>query len=126
MPKKILIADDEMYMHRLLQHHLGNAGYEVISVPDGREAVEKAAGEMPDLIVMDVMMHELDGLDALKELKQSDVTRHIPVIMMTASAQVTRQQAEACGAAAFFTKPFSPTQLLREIKRRLAPPEASV
>jgi CheY-like chemotaxis protein len=69
---------------------------------------------------MDVMMGGLDGLAALKELKQSDATREIPVILMTASAQITRKQAEESGASAFFTKPFSPTQLLLEVKQLIA------
>jgi CheY-like chemotaxis protein len=119
-PKRILVADDEVYMHRLLQHHLGHAGYEVVTAFNGREAVETTAREHPDLVVMDVMMRELDGLAALRELKASEATRGIPVILVTTSAQVTPQQAGEFGAAAFFTKPFSPTLLLAEIKRLLA------
>jgi CheY-like chemotaxis protein len=70
--------------------------------------------------VMDVMMDEMDGLSALRELKQTEETRGIPVIMITMSAQaMTRQESEASGAAIFLTKPFSPTQLLMEIKKLL-------
>ncbi len=119
MAPRILIADDEIFMHRLLQYHMRQAGYEVVTAENGREAVAKAAQAMPHLVVMDVMMREMDGLAALKMLSQTEATRGIPVIMMTASAQVTRQEAEACGAAGFFTKPFSPTQLILEIKRLL-------
>jgi CheY-like chemotaxis protein len=123
MAKKILVVDDERYMHRLMQHHLLRAGYSMITANNGREAVEKATHEIPDLVIMDIMMAEMDGLTALKQLKQSAATREIPVIMITASAQmVTRQESETSGAAGFFTKPFSPTQLLLEIRRLL--PEA--
>jgi two-component system, chemotaxis family, chemotaxis protein CheY len=118
MAKKILVVDDEHYMRRLMQHHLLRAGYEMVTANNGREAVETATREKPDLVIMDVMMAEMDGLSALKEMKQAEATRHIPVIMLTASANaVTREQSEASGAAAFFTKPFSPTQLLVEIRR---------
>ncbi len=120
MTKKILVADDQQYMHQLMQHHLARAGYQVVSARNGREALEKAGKELPQLIIMDVMMLELDGLAALKQLKQAESTRKIPVIMMTASAQMlTQEEAESSGAAAFFTKPFSPTQLIMEIKRLL-------
>jgi CheY-like chemotaxis protein len=120
MAKKILVVDDEHYMHRLMRHHLARAGFEIIDAQNGREAIEMATREKPDLIIMDVMMAEMDGLTALKGLKESESTRRIPVIMLTASAHtLTREQSESSGAAAFFTKPFSPTQLLAEIKRLL-------
>ena len=126
MPKKILVVDDEQYMHRLMQHHLVRAGYEMITARNGREAVEKAALENPSLIIMDVMMAEMDGLAALKELKHLAATRQIPVIMITASAHPDMQEeSEKAGAARFYTKPFSPTQLLMEIKRLLLEPVAS-
>jgi len=67
MPKKILIVDDEQYMHRLMQHHLVRAGYELIGARNGREALELATREKPDLVIMDVMMAEMDGLSAQKE-----------------------------------------------------------
>jgi CheY-like chemotaxis protein len=121
MGTRILVVDDEPYMHRLMQHHLARAGYELLGARSGREALEMAPREKPDLIIMDVMMAEMDGLSALKEFKQGEATRGIPVIMLTASANaLTREQSEASGAAAFFTKPFSPTKLLAEIKKLIA------
>jgi two-component system, OmpR family, alkaline phosphatase synthesis response regulator PhoP len=119
MPKKILVADDEHYMHRVMQYHLGKAGYDVITATNGRDAVAKTQHDQPDLVLMDVMMREMDGLEALRELKQSEATRGIPVILMTASAQISRQHAEEYGAAGFFSKPFSPARVLREINRVL-------
>ena len=118
MPHKILIVDDEPFMLRLIQHHLENAGYEMIKARNGREAVEAATRERPRLVVMDAMMPNMDGLSALRQLKQGVSTRSIPVIMLTANPhKYTREEAESSGAAIFLTKPFSPTQLLEEIRK---------
>jgi CheY-like chemotaxis protein len=118
---KVLVVDDEPYMHVLMQHHLLRAGYAVLKAANGREALAVAAREHPALIIMDFMMEEMDGLAAMQELKKDAGTSDIPVIILTANANyVTRQQAESSGAALFLNKPFSPTQLMQEIKR-LAP-----
>ena len=118
MPHKILIVDDEPFMLRLIQHHLEHAGYEMIKARNGREAVEAATREKPRLVVMDAMMPNMDGLSALRQLKQGASTRAIPVIMLTANPhKYTREEAESSGAAIFLTKPFSPTQLLEEIRK---------
>ena len=120
LPKRILVVDDEPFMQIFMKHHLTRAGYEVMAARNGREGLERAARDGPDLIVMDVMMEEMDGLSALRELKQVDATRDIPVIMITMSAQnLTRQESEAFGAAVFLTKPFSPTQMVDEIRKLL-------
>ena len=122
---KILVVDDEPYMHALLQHHLKRAGYEALKAVNGREALHLAAQERPVLIVMDIMMEEMDGLLALQELKREPATSNIPVIMITANAHnVTRQQSESSGAALFLTKPFSPTQLIQEIQKLAPIPKA--
>jgi CheY-like chemotaxis protein len=120
MMQKILVVDDEQIMQRLMQHHLTRAGFQMLVANNGREALEVAGRETPALIVMDIMMAEMDGLTALKELKKNEATKSIPVIVITANSHhVTRQEAENSGAIAFMTKPFSPTQLLIEIRRLL-------
>ena len=119
--KQILVVDDDQLMHRLFQHHLEKAGYQMLSAMTGREALEIASRENPGLIVMDIMMPQVDGLAALRELKKADATKAIPVIVITANSHhLARKESESCGAALFLTKPFSPTQLLNEI-RRLVP-----
>jgi CheY-like chemotaxis protein len=131
MAEKILIVDDQPFMVRLIQHNLERAGFELLTARNGREAVELAQQALPDLVVMDVMMAEMDGLKALAELKKRESTRAIPVILITAKGQtLTRQQAESSGASLLLSKPFSPTQLLAEIRRLLStspilPPESS-
>jgi CheY-like chemotaxis protein len=121
MMKHILVVDDDALMHRLVQHHLEKAGYQMASAHTGREALDMAARQAPQLIVMDIMMPDMDGLEALRELKKGDATKGIPVIVITANGHhMARKESEQCGASVFLTKPFSPTQLLTEI-RRLVP-----
>lgn len=126
MPQRILIVDDEPFMLRLIQHHLENAGYEMIKARNGREAVEVAVRERPSLVVMDAMMPNMDGFTALRQLKVDPATRGIPVIMLTANPhKFSREEAESSGAAIFLTKPFSPTQLLDEIRKHAVDIEVS-
>ncbi|MEI7808501.1 MAG: response regulator [Verrucomicrobiota bacterium] len=121
-PKKILIADDQLYMIRLLEMTLKKGGYEVISCRDGNDALASATRLQPQLIVLDLIMPGLDGFGALRQLKENPVTQNIPVIVLSTKGHtLTRVETEQAGAAQFFTKPFSPVQLLDEIKRILEP-----
>ena len=123
MGQKILIVDDDSLTPRLFQRHLEKTGYQMLAAANGREAVEVAERELPHLIVMDIMMSEMDGLTALKQLKKIEATKNIPVIVISANAHpMAKQEAETAGAAVFLTKPFSPSQLLAEIQRLI--PEA--
>jgi len=118
MPLKVLIVDDEPHMLRLSELSLKRGGFDLVIGHNGREAVELATREQPALVVMDVVMPEMDGLAALKQLKASPVTAHIPVIMLTSRGQtVAREEAASSGAALYITKPFSPSQLLAEARR---------
>jgi CheY-like chemotaxis protein len=118
MTKQILVVDDDQLMHRLFKHHLERAGYQMLSAMNGQEALEIATRQPPQLIVMDIMMPNVDGLAALRELKKVDATKSIPVIIITANSHnLTRKESAICGAAIFLTKPFSPAQLLTEIQR---------
>ena len=125
MPAKILIVDDEPHMLRVTELSIKRGGFDIVIGRNGREAVELAAREKPVLIVMDVSMPEMDGLTALQHLKADPDTAAIPVIMLTVRGQaMTRHQAEQSGAAVYLTKPFSPSQLLVEVRRLLEPPPA--
>lgn len=117
----IQIADDEVFMRRLLEATLKKGGYQVVQTASGAEALEVAASRKPDLIIMDVMMPGLDGVAALRRLKGDEGTRPIPVIVLSSKGHsLTRVEAEKAGAALFLTKPFSPTDLLNEVKRILS------
>jgi CheY-like chemotaxis protein len=112
-PKKILVADDEVYMLRLLEMTFKKGGYEVLSCRDGKEALALAASALPQLIVLDVMMPGLDGLGALRQLKENPATKEIPVVVLSAKGHaLTKVEAEASGAVMFLAKPFSPNELL--------------
>jgi len=125
MSEKILIVDDEPHMLRVTELSIKKGGYQIVIGRNGKEALELAAREKPSLIVMDVSMPEMDGLTALTQLKANPETAKIPVIMLTVRGQaMARQQAEQSGAAVYLTKPFSPSQLLVEVKRLLEPPVA--
>jgi CheY-like chemotaxis protein len=120
MTNQVLVVDDDPLMHRLFKHHFERAGYQLISATNGREALEIASREQLGLIVMDVMMPDVDGLAALRELKKADATKAIPVIVITANPlPVVSKESEISGGAVFMTKPFSPQQLLKEIQRLL-------
>ena len=118
MAKKILAVDDEKHILRLVQINLEKAGYEVVTGTNGREAVEKVRSEKPELVVMDVMMPEMDGFEALKQLKADPETAEIPVIMLTAKAQDADVfHGWQSGADLYLTKPFNPMELLTFVKR---------
>ncbi len=125
MQKTILIADDESYILRLLEATFRKGNYRLILVRSGLEALATLENEHPDLIILDVMMPDLDGLSALRQLKANEKTAGIPVIVLSAKGHtLTKIQAEEAGAELFLTKPFSPSQLLADVSAifdRLSP-----
>ncbi len=121
MSNKILVVDDEPHMLRIIELTLKRAGFDLLTARNGNDAIALAVRDLPDLIVMDVIMPERDGISALKELKATPATAKIPVIMLTTRGQnVTRAEAEGSGAALYLTKPFSPSALAVEAKRIIA------
>lgn len=110
---KILIADDDPVIIKLLQVNLEMEGYEVVTAEDGQDAVEKAAREKPDLVMLDIMMPRMDGWTARGELLKNPDLKDVPVIFLSARAQQAdlRKGYEA-GVAEYVTKPFDPIDLL--------------
>ncbi len=118
MKKKILIVDDDEQLIDGLKLYLASEGYDVIPARDGREGLDKALRESPDLIILDLMLPEKDGLDVCRELRQKNVTT--PVIMLTAKGEeVDRVVGLEIGADDYITKPFSARELLARIKVHL-------
>jgi CheY-like chemotaxis protein len=121
--RKILIVDDDPVVHLLYKKHLEREGFELLMARNGVEALNVVAQTKPDLIVMDVMMPGKDGLSALRELKQNEATRDVPVIIITANVShynTSAQEAKIGGAAGLLTKPLSPAKLVEEVRRILA------
>ena len=113
----ILMVDDDLIVHRLYQPHIERAGWRMIGAANGREAIEVAGREKPQVIVMDIMMPEMDGVEAVLELKRDPSTKGIPVIVITSNPQYYQNKAAftEAGAALFLPKPFGPAQLLQAI-----------
>ena len=104
----------------MLSRRLERRGYEVTQAVDGREGVEKAQGELPDLILMDMRMPELDGWEATRILKGDEATRHIPVVALTAHAMAgDREKALEAGCDDYDTKPVDFKRLLLKIQELL-------
>jgi two-component system alkaline phosphatase synthesis response regulator PhoP len=118
MAKKVLVVDDEPHIVRLVEVNLQRAGYDVVKAMDGVEALEQVKKEIPDMIVLDVMMPRMDGFTVLKHLKADPETQEIPVIMLTAKAQdADIFQGWQSGVDSYLTKPFNPMELLTFVKR---------
>lgn len=113
---KLLVADDEPDMLRFLRNQL-QGRYQVIEAVDGNQAVEKAAQFLPEIILLDMMMPEKDGLQVCRELRQRTATQRIPIVLLTARAdEETKLAALAAGASDFLAKPFSTTELHVRLK----------
>jgi CheY-like chemotaxis protein len=104
----------------LYKRHLEREGFELLTARNGVEALTAAAQTKPDLILMDVMMPTKDGLTALRELKQNQAMRDVPVIVMTANVSqyiTSIEEAKLAGAQSLLTKPLSPAKLVEEVRR---------
>lgn len=124
--KKILLVDDHRTVLRLLETILRLRGFEVVYARDGLEGIEIARRELPDLIMLDVMMPKLDGFKACRQLKEDPLTRDIPVIFLTARLEETdAETGRQAGGAEFLNKPFKSQQIVALLDRYLAPPPAA-
>jgi CheY-like chemotaxis protein len=118
--KKILFIEDEPDQILMISLRLEKSGYEVISSMDGREGLKKAAAEKPDLILLDVIMPGMDGLEVCRRLKANPATRHIPVIATTAAGMDdVEHECRKAGAEDCLRKPYDSADLLLKIKRLL-------
>ncbi len=113
----VLVVEDDPALSGVLQYNLRHAGYEVIVAADGLEACRQARQNLPDVVVLDLMIPGIDGLEVCRRLRAADETRAIPVIMLTArGAENDQLGGFAAGADDYVTKPFSVRVLLQRIQ----------
>lgn len=118
---KILVVDDEPDAVDLIEFNLRAAGFEVITAADGDSALQKARTAAPGLLVLDLMLPEVDGLEVCKLLRRDPATAALPIIMLTAKADaVDRILGLELGADDYLTKPFSPRELVLRVKNLLS------
>jgi CheY-like chemotaxis protein len=114
--KKIVVADDEPFILSALQDTLSE-DYSVTTASSGSEAIKAVQRVLPDLVILDVMMPDMDGLEACKLLKKDRLTSGIPVILLTAKGQITDiEKGFKSGADAYVVKPFSPARLIEKVE----------
>ena len=121
MKHKILVIDDELSIRLLLENFLSEE-YDIVSKCDGLEALEWLEGNLPDLIICDIQMPNMDGYEYLKLVRQRGYTKHTPVIML--SGTETSKERVKCyklGAQDYLTKPFNPEELEELIRKKPSP-----
>jgi DNA-binding response OmpR family regulator len=118
MAEKILVADDEQEIRNLLDHFLKGQGYEVILASDGNEALKLASEKNPQVIILDIKMPGLDGLEVCKRLREKEQTKIIPVIVIT-GFEDNKMEALNIGADDFVNKPFDMAEISSRVKSAL-------
>src|SRR3974390_1346844 len=117
---KILVGDDEPEAVELVEFNLKQAGFTVVTAADGADALNKARATTPNLVVLDLMLPEINGLEVCKMLRRDAATAGVPIIMLTAkAAEIDRVLGLELGADDYITKPFSPRELVLRIKKIL-------
>lgn len=126
MKPKVLIVDDEPDALEVLSLNLRTAGFTPVAASDGLEALAVARAERPDLIVLDLMLPEIDGLEVCKILRRDPASLNTPILMLTAKAtEVDRVVGLELGADDYVTKPYSPRELVLRIRKLLKRADAS-
>lgn len=120
MAKKILVADDETDIIEVVEMLLSSEGYEVIKAHDGMEALEIVRSVIPDLIILDIMMPEVDGVEVCKRMRMMEKIKNIPIIMFSAKlSAIDKKESFDAGADGFITKPFNARGFISGIKTYL-------
>lgn len=125
MNAKILVVEDDPDIMHILMHTLKGAGFQVVPAYGGEDAIRKVKTHMPDLVLTDLSMPKVSGVEVIEEIKLDPATQHIPVIAVTAHVwDGIAQSAGQVGCDGFISKPFTTKQILQEVYRHLKPPAA--
>lgn len=123
MGAKVLVVEDEPDIMRIITHALTASGYQVIHAYGGDDAIRKVKAQMPDLVLADLAMPKVSGVDVIQSIKKDPETQHIPILAVTAHMwDGTAQSAGQVGATAFISKPFNMKQLLLAVQKYLPNP----
>ena len=125
MTQRILVIEDTPDNRAIMRDLLTSVGYEFLEAPDGATGVAMAASQRPDLILMDIQLPIMDGLEATRRIKANPATAHIPIIAVTSYALGGDEvKTRAAGCDGYVAKPFSPRQLLAKVREFLPPERA--
>jgi two-component system chemotaxis response regulator CheY len=117
MAKCILIVDDSETVRQVLQLALGNSGYQVVEAEDGFDALTKLSGAKIDMLITDLNMPNMDGLELIKKVREEGQHRFTPIVMLTTESSEEKKKAgREAGASGWIVKPFKPEQLLKVVK----------
>ncbi len=120
MSKRIMTVDDSATVRQMLAFTLQDAGYEVVEAADGAEALEKLGREPVHMLITDLNMPKLDGIDLIRQVRKNPANRFMPIIMLTTESQETKkQEGKSAGATGWIVKPFKPEQLLAVVRKVL-------
>ena len=120
MEKTILTVDDSSTVRLVLSATLKEAGYKVIEAKDGQDAIEKLEKGKVNMLITDLNMPKVDGIDLIRHVRRNPACRFMPIIMLTTEADDTkRQEGKAAGASGWIVKPFKPEQLIGVVKKVL-------
>ncbi len=121
MSKKIMTVDDSPTIRQMLGIALKEAGYEVVEAANGKEALAKLESEKVNMLITDLNMPEMNGIDLIRNVRQSPGLRFLPIIMLTTETQeAKRLEGKAAGASGWIVKPFKPEQLLKVVQMVMA------
>ena len=120
MGKTIMTVDDSACVRQMVSFTLKEAGYEVVEAVDGKDALTKSNGSRIHMVITDLNMPQMDGIELIRQLRSHTAYKFIPIIMLTTESQaVKKQEGKSAGATGWIVKPFKPDQLLAVVKKVL-------